>query len=612
MRINLHRHGAIDSNLLLGAFGLNFKRQEYKPTWRFAANFRYDFKNAAYCYPLFKTHKQDHFASVLDIPVRLVTAATNLPTTRVMAFLEDYMQPLMINYCQSEYTKDSGHYLQRLSDNDIYDLQNLVIICFDVEALYPSAQRNMVLQAVKECLEFNKITDDIISSILKLTKVCLEHIYIEFHGEYYGSDSGILTGGSNSVSLANCLLRYITRRLDLKETKIWQRFIDDIVSILQNKSRQEVKCFVERTVSHFKDFNFNLTVRTLSVENEEVQNEFLDISHKLSADGSLQTSLFVKPTATNSAFLHPNSNHPEFVSRGILYSESIRMRRICSTDQAYKEALGVLNDKARRSCFKEKIIQENLNKVQHWGLEYRKKLLNPGEVQTVETQVTTKRESYWTTSLPQQIKERFDSAKRYISNQVDTIKYTYKKPPNLRSLLFKPKKVGDDCVGASKNCGQCLLCGNRRSNKVFWQNMVNSVEGKYKGIKLKNSLDCKSKGIYVATCTICSEQYVGQTCTSFAKRWSSHRASWKKDLLNTTQQNFSKKSDETALLDHYRNEHPEMLNDFKNNKSTFGFDTAFKVTFVDDNTGDLHLKEDFWKQKLHAKLNRCNVVTPYH
>ena len=51
---------------------------------------------------------------------------------------------------------------------------------------------------------------------------------------------------------------------------------------------------------------------------------------------------------------------------------------------------------------------------------------------------------------------------------------------------------------------------------------------------LRRRLNCSDSGIYVATCTLCQEQYVGQTITSFATRWNAHRKVffWKgRDLL---------------------------------------------------------------------------------
>ena len=126
--------------------------------------------------------------------------------------------------------------------------------------------------------------------------------------------------------------------------------------------------------------------------------------------------------------------------------------------------------------------------------------------------------------------------------------------------------------------------------------------------KLKHDLDCKSRGIYVALCSLCSETYTGQTCTSFSKRLSSHRFHWSHDGKKSAK---SSNTDETALLDHYRQHHPaELQRHFANESETKGFDKAYKVVFVDCVSGSLDVREDFWKQKLQSSINRCNIMTP--
>ena len=56
---------------------------------------------------------------------------------------------------------------------------------------------------------------------------------------------------------------------------------------------------------------------------------------------------------------------------------------------------------------------------------------------------------------------------------------------------------------------------------------------KTKTFKLNQSLTCADFGIYVATCVICHEQYVGQTSNKFSKRWSTHRSNWNKQDCKT-------------------------------------------------------------------------------
>ena len=45
-----------------------------------------------------------------DIPVRLVSAISNITTSRCTSMLK----PISIDYCKTEYTRESSHYLQAL------------------------------------------------------------------------------------------------------------------------------------------------------------------------------------------------------------------------------------------------------------------------------------------------------------------------------------------------------------------------------------------------------------------------------------------------------------------------------------------------------------------
>ena len=90
-----------------------------------------------------------------------------------------------------------------------------------------------------------------------------------------------------------------------------------------------------------------------------------------------------------------------------------------------------------------------------------------------------------------------------------------------------------------------------------------------KKVKLKSNLNCKSSGIYVALCTNCDSNYVGQTKNSFSIRWSAHRANLKKIK---TKFNIKDLSDESALYRHYYNKHKDNLKNLNIDKSyTVGF-----------------------------------------
>ena len=99
-------------------------------------------------------------------------------------------------------------------------------------------------------------------------------------------------------------------------------------------------------------------------------------------------------------------------------------------------------------------------------------------------------------------------------------------------------------------CGQCALCGcYGKNNKSMVQN-ASELLTKTKTFKLNQSLTCADFGIYVATCVICREQYVGQTSNKFSKRWSAHRSNWNKQDCKTDSD-----KDQMALSRHYSENH---------------------------------------------------------
>ena len=58
-----------------------------------------------------------------------------------------------------------------------------------------------------------------------------------------------------------------------------------------------------------------------------------------------------------------------------------------------------------------------------------------------------------------------------------------------------------------------------------------------------------------AICVQCTENYIGQTINSIAKRWNSHKTIWKNSAIN----NEFKIKDQFALVIHYRKMHKEAI-----------------------------------------------------
>jgi len=75
--------------------------------------------------------------------------------------------------------------------------------------------------------------------------------------------------------------------------------------------------------------------------------------------------------------------------------------------------------------------------------------------------------------------------------------------------------------------------------------------GKNKIFLLNQKLTCAKYGIYVATCVICHEQYVGQTKNKFSTRWWLHGSNWNRPNCEIDENN----KDKVAVSRHFSEFH---------------------------------------------------------
>jgi len=158
---------------------------------------------------------------------------------------------------------------------------------------------------------------------------------------------------------------------------------------------------------------------------------------------------------------------------------------------------------------------------------------------------------------------------------------TYKRPTTIGQLLTNYKhlalsKTREHIKGMSGPCGHCALCGDDGKYNKSMVPCVSQIMGKNKTFPLNQKLTCDNHGIYVATCVICDEQYVGQTKNKFSMRWSSHRKNCNRPNCEIDENN----KDKVALLRHFSESHGDV------NKPPIH--EAYTVTF-DEETNSLSL-----------------------
>ena len=316
--------------------------------------------------------------------------------------------------------------------------------------------------------------------------------------------------------------------------------------------------------------------------------EIVDVDHHAypNMKGSFFTTNFVKPTALNRNFLNGNSYHPTSVFKSIIFGEATRLRRINEKDDYYIKSLDGLKSKCLKSGFNKKIVDDMIGIVSSWKERFAPPTTKHQDMQD---------KKIWTTFFPSLLK--LNKKEKMLAPNVGVV---YRRSKTLGQSLTNYKHLArtQDAPtdGTSEACEHCSLCGHHGKHKtmIHKTNVVKSKTGRT--FKIKQKINCKDSGIYVATCTKCEEQYVGQTGTTFTKRWNEHRSRWKKKVVEN--------DDKAALLTHYAKAHA--------NDMTIELHQAFYVTFAEKprDLQFLDVLESRWINRLNAKINICKTVLP--
>ena len=88
---------------------------------------------------------------------------------------------------------------------------------------------------------------------------------------------------------------------------------------------------------------------------------FLDLKVKL-LEGKIKTDLYIKETDRHQ-YLHYSSSHPNHTKRSIVFSQALRMKRICSEEEDFKTHIAEMKSWFQKRAYADKIIDKELVKV---------------------------------------------------------------------------------------------------------------------------------------------------------------------------------------------------------------------------------------------------------
>lgn len=283
-------------------------------------------------YLLPKVHKPRHKWPSFNMPEgRPIVSDCGSETYRICELVDYFLKPLANKHLS--YVQDTYDFISKIRDVSVPSRSFL--ITGDITALYTNMNITRSLQVIKDIFASHPDPNRPDKHILQLLDICLRFNDFEFAGELFLQILGIAMGKSFAPNLANIYL------LDFDKAamsgfsvipSLFYRFIDDVFLVWPGSEEQLVsyQVFLNNVIP---DINVTLI-------SKQMITEFLDtLIYKHFVDGCafLKTRVYFKSTDTHQ-LLHGRSLHPKHTCRGVLKSQLIRFKRICSTRSEFDHA----------------------------------------------------------------------------------------------------------------------------------------------------------------------------------------------------------------------------------------------------------------------------------
>ena len=163
-----------------------------------------------------------------------------------------------------------------------------------------------------------------------MAQFVLKNNFFEFNNDVFQQISGTAIGTKFAPPYACIFMDQIETnflRTQSHQPMVWFRYIDDIFFIWTHGEEK-----LEEFMADFNAFNPNIQ---FTYESSKKSIAFLDLDVALN-NGRLESTVHVKPTDRHQ-YLHYSSSHPEHTKRSIVFSQTLRVSRICSREKDFQD-----------------------------------------------------------------------------------------------------------------------------------------------------------------------------------------------------------------------------------------------------------------------------------
>ncbi|KAM4038417.1 uncharacterized protein ACNLHF_016739 [Anomaloglossus baeobatrachus] len=467
-------------------------------------------------YTLPKVHK-----GISPLKGRPIVAGINSLTQNVGVYLDSILRPFVVSL--SSYLRDTSDLLTKI--NGVTIEQDTIFASIDVEALYSSIPHELGLKALKHFLDSRGTHYEKHSRFtLKLMDYILTHNFFTFNGKYYHQLRGTAMGCSCAPSYANLYLGWWEDTMVFQEPcskwvqyiTYWGRYIDDVL-VLWTGTVDSFQEFV-------KDLNINNIGLSFTYDIGINKLAFLDVLLMRGTEGQIETQVFRKETATNS-LLHWTSHHPEPLKKGIPKGQYLRLKRNCSTSEAFHKQAGDLCLRFSRrgypvstlkKAYNNAVMRDREDLLMARQKEEREKIIRViGTFDNHNREIYTILEKHWGILRADPNLREFVGVRPMITfrkgkSLKDRLVHSFYQAPQKERTWLERK------IDGVHRCGHCKFCRWIRPGKKVVSASTN------REYLIRDFANCGTEGvIYVAICT-CPLNYIGKTKRELRKRIGEH------------------------------------------------------------------------------------------
>ena len=179
------------------------------------------------------------------------------------------------------------------------------MVSFDVTSLYKNISVIDTLNIIKDYVnkddQYTRKTAILQDKFLDLVNLFLTTTWYTFNSQFYQQTEGVAMGGPASSTTAEIYMHAHEQTAistALHPPKVWERFVDDVYSILKYTQ-------LENFFNYIKNFHQN--IKFIMEEERNGELAFLDTLLKWN-NGKISVLVYTKPKHTDQ-YLHHSSHH---------------------------------------------------------------------------------------------------------------------------------------------------------------------------------------------------------------------------------------------------------------------------------------------------------------